>query len=178
MSGADLDRELRLAVNGLKYHAISLRKLDERGQLVGICRSFEVEAEANGPEADRRVLGDAEGAAEIQIPLGADRAVLHGDVEGGGDRLQGDASAGHQGFQQHVAGAGGDAIAPGGGMKASLHQGPAGRHLAGEAFVSKLALGLESDDRRLGGVAVALLQGRLQGSEIVGTHAVLVRLER
>src|SRR5271154_4837584 len=93
MGRADLDGKLRFAVNSLKYYAIPLRELDERGQLVGARGGFEIEAQTDRAESHRRVLGDAQGAAEIQIALGAYRAALHVDVEGGGNRFQGDAGA-------------------------------------------------------------------------------------
>ena len=60
--------------------------------------------------------------------------VFSGHFDGGGDRLQRDAGAGDQGFQQHVAGAQLEAGAAGGGMEAGDRQRAAGLDLAGDAF--------------------------------------------
>ena len=56
-------------------------------------------------KADRRILGDAERAAEIEIALGATRGRLQRNVERGRHRFQRHAGAGDQRLEQHVAGA-------------------------------------------------------------------------
>src|SRR5215469_17030823 len=61
---AHLDR--RTAFDGLVDHAVSLGELEQLVQFLLGSVGIDVEAQANVGEPDRRVLGDAECAAEIE----------------------------------------------------------------------------------------------------------------
>src|SRR5262245_58466200 len=54
----------------LKYDAVALGELHERGQLLGCGRRIEVERQSDLLESDRHILADAERASEIEITLG------------------------------------------------------------------------------------------------------------
>src|SRR5262249_11147589 len=89
------------------------------------------ETQANGGKADRRILGDAERAAEVEIAFGRDLGGFQRHVERGGDRLQRHAGAGDQRLEQQVAGT-------------KLHPAAAGRttQAAGRERERRLALPL------------------------------------
>ena len=84
--------------------------------------AVDVEFEANAPEPNRSFLRDAEGSAEIQIPLRADRRVRQICSDSRRDRFQSDAGAGGQRFKQHVAGTHRHAIATRCRMKSRLDE--------------------------------------------------------
>src|SRR5579871_731418 len=169
---ADLDR--RAVADGLIDHAIALGELEQLIELVLRRIAVDVEAQANLRKADRRVLGDAEGAAEIEIALGRHGAGLERDIERGCHRLQGDAGAGDQRFEQHVAGAQFEPAAAGGGMQPGDRERAAGLDLAGDVGIVERALGLERDDGGLRRALVALLDRRLQRAQCGGVHDFLL----
>src|SRR5262245_18974152 len=76
----------RPALDGLVDHAIALGQLEELVQLLLRRVGVEIERQADLREADRRVLGDAERAAKIEIALGRDPARLERNLECGRDR--------------------------------------------------------------------------------------------
>ena len=63
-----LDR--RALLDGLIHHAIALGELEELIELLLRRVGVDIEGEADLRKADRRILGDAERAAEIEIALG------------------------------------------------------------------------------------------------------------
>ena len=95
----------------LKDHAVTLRQLQQRGDLVGGGVGHEVEAQADGAEPHARVFGHAQGPSKIQIALGGDGRVAELDANRRGDRAQGHAGAGNERLEQHVARAGQRAVA-------------------------------------------------------------------
>src|SRR4051795_7299674 len=127
-------RDLRAVLDGLIDHAIALGELEQQVELVLRRISVDVEAQAYLGEADRRLLVDAERAAEIEIALGVDVAGLQRHLDSGRDRFQRDAGAGDQRLEQHVARAELEAGAAGCGMQAGHCDGAAGLDLADDAF--------------------------------------------
>src|SRR5262245_48570753 len=69
--------------------AIAFRELEQLIELVLRCIGLDVEGEADLCKADRRVLGDTERAAEVEIALGRNLAGLERNVDRGRHRLQG-----------------------------------------------------------------------------------------
>ena len=55
-------------------------------------------------------------------------------------------------------------------MQAGFHQGAAGVDLAGDGLGAEFAAGLERNDGGGRLVAIARLEGRLQGTELFGIH--------
>ena len=109
------------------------RRLAERVVPVlslGALKRVDVEAQPDLREADRRILGDAQRAAEIEIAFRRDRGAAKRDVECRGHRLQRHAGAGDERLQQHVAGAQFQPAATGGRMQA----GDACQKQAGQPF--------------------------------------------
>src|SRR6202166_3396991 len=111
---ADLDR--RSAADRLIDDAIALGELEQLVELVLRHVGGDVEAQANLRQGDRRLLGDAERAAKIEIAFGRHRAGFERHVDRGRDRLERHAGAGDQSFEQHVA-------------RAQFHPGAAGRRM-------------------------------------------------
>src|SRR5262249_51596336 len=136
------------------------------------------EAQANGGEADRRVLGDAERAAEVEIAFGGDFGGFERHVERGGDCLERHAGAGDQRLEQHIAGTELEPGAAGRRMQARDRERAPGLHLAGDVRVIERAFGLQGDDGRLRGTLVALLERRLHGAQRNGIHWQSLHFER
>src|SRR6202044_3361067 len=88
---ANLDR--RSASDRLIDHAVALGEFEKLIEFVLRRVGVEVEAEPDLREADRRLLGDAERAAEIEIALGADRPGFKRKVDRRGHRFERDAGA-------------------------------------------------------------------------------------
>src|SRR5256714_14958515 len=124
------------------YDLVAVSQREERGDLVFRRVGVELKAQADGLEADRRVLGDAERAAEVEVAFGMTAALLHFDANGGGHGTERDAGAGDERFEQHVARARGEAVAAGGGVQSGGGQRLARLHAARDA-VAERALGLE-----------------------------------
>jgi hypothetical protein len=137
-------RDRRRRAQGLVDDAVALRELEQCRALLFGEVAVDLEGETDIAEADRRALIHAEGALEIEIALGLDGGVIDLELESGGDRVHRHAGAGDQRLQQHVARAGVDAAAAGGGMKAGFDEGLRGLDGAGHAFADR-ALGLQGD---------------------------------
>src|SRR5262245_53427487 len=90
--------------------AVSLRQLQQAVELLRRRLGVEVEVKPDGAEADRHLLADAERAAEVEVALGGHGAPADGDSQRRRDRPQRHPGAGRQRLQQHVAGAGGEAV--------------------------------------------------------------------
>ena len=110
----------------LEHDAVALGQAQERGELVLARVGVELEVQPHVLEADRRLLVDAERAAEVEVALGADRAAAHVDAERGGDRPERHARAGGERLEQHVAGAQLRAVAAARGMQPRLGERTAG----------------------------------------------------
>ena len=82
-------------------------------------------------------------------PSRPDRSAANVDPERRRDGSQGDAGAGRQGLEQHVARAGRHAVAAGGRVEARFDQRLARRDLAGDP-VADAAFRPERDQRRIG----------------------------
>src|SRR6185437_15429801 len=121
-------------------------------------------------EADGGRALDAEGAAEVEVAFGMDRAAAQLEVDRRGDSLEGDAGAGDQRLEQHVAGAGFEPAAAGRRVQAGLDQGAAGFDLAGDRAVGEVATRLQRDDRGFGIGAVFVLQRSLELAEAGAVH--------
>jgi hypothetical protein len=100
LGGGEAGGECGGAGEGLVDDAIAFGELLERGELLLAGVSVEVEEEANVGEVDGCVAVDAEGAAEVEVALGADAPGGDGDLKRGGDGVEGDAGAGDEGLQQ------------------------------------------------------------------------------
>jgi len=161
----------RAAADGLINHAIALREFQELIEFLLRRISVDIERESDLREADRRILGDAEGAAEVEIAFGRHSARAQRNVDRGRDRLERDAGARHQRFEQHVAGAQFEAGAAGCRMQPGDRQRAAGLDLAGDVRVVERALGLKRDESGVRLALVAILDRRLQRAEGGGIHA-------
>src|SRR6185503_7268581 len=172
-SGASRDREGGRLAQGLRDDAVTLGQLEERGDLVFRRVGVELEAQADGLEAYRGVLRDAERAAEVEVAFGMNAALLHVDANGGGHGAERDAGAGDERFEQHVARARAQAVAAGGGVQSGCGQRLARLDAARDA-VTKRAIGLQRDDRRVRHLAVLRLQRRLEFLQLFGVHAEII----
>src|SRR5258706_6636988 len=166
-------RKLRAVLDGLVDHAIALGEFEQQIEFVLRRWRVDVETQANLGKSDRRLLVDAERAAEIEIALGGDQTRLQRHLDRGPYRLQGHAGTGDQRFQQHVAGAQFKSGTAAGGMQAGDRQGAAGLDLAGDGFVLDRAPGFKRDDRGLRIGFVALLDRSLSGAEFGSVHIAL-----
>ena len=78
----ELDVELRAARERLQHDAVALGQLEQRGELLVVGVGVELEAQADVAEADRRGLVDAQRAAEVEVALGVDLALVDRDRRG------------------------------------------------------------------------------------------------
>ena len=62
-----------------------------------------MERQPNGAKADRRILGDAQRAAKIEVAFRFHGRYTQTEFQSRGDRFQRYARTGHQRFEQHVA---------------------------------------------------------------------------
>ena len=106
----------------------------------------DLEAQTDRRKTNRRILGHAERAAEVEIALGRDLAGFERNVERGRDRLERHAGAGDQRLEQHVAGAQFKSGAAGGGVQARDRERAPGLHFAGDLRIIERALGLQGDE--------------------------------
>src|SRR5215472_7185290 len=90
------NRNRRAAADGLIDHAIAFGELEQLVELVLWRVGVEIKAQPDLRKADRRVLGDAERAAEIEIALRRHGAGAQRDIERGRDRFHGDAGTSDQ----------------------------------------------------------------------------------
>ena len=166
----ELHLDRRAALERLVDHAIALGELEQLVELLLRRVGVDVEAQPDLREADRRVLGDAERAAEVEVAFRRHLAGLERNVERGRDRLERHAGAGDQRLEQHVAGAQLQPGAAGRRMQAGDRERAAGLDLAGDVRVVERALGLERDEGGLGVALVAVLERRLHGAQRGGIH--------
>ena len=135
-----LDVHRRPFGDGLEDHAIALGELEQLVELVLRRVGLDLEGEADRPEADRRVLVDAERAAEIEIALGRDGAASAGSSSAVATAFRvtpaqaTSASSSMSPEQSSSAGAAGRR------MQARDREGAAGLDLAGDALVVERAL--------------------------------------
>src|SRR5579884_2063815 len=107
MGNSDFGRFTECLVN----NAVAFREAQQRGDLLFASVGVELERQPDLPETDRRVFGNAECAAKIEIALGADDSVAQRNVQSGGHGVQRHACAANQSFEQHVGRAGALAVA-------------------------------------------------------------------
>src|SRR3954470_95331 len=74
----------------------------ERRQLLDGCVAVEIDADTDVRESHRRLLVDAEGAAEVEVPLDPDGPPAKVDTDRRGDRAKRDSDTCRQRLQQHV----------------------------------------------------------------------------
>src|SRR5690349_444643 len=89
-----IDRDGRRLAQRLVDHAITLGELDEAGFLIVVEFALDVEGEADVTKADRRLLGDAQRAAEVEIAFRSDAGFANLEAKGGRDCIKGNAGAG------------------------------------------------------------------------------------
>src|ERR1700722_16236552 len=160
----------RAALDGLIDHAVALGELEELVELLLLGVGVDRKGEPDLRKADRRVLGDAEGAAEIEVALGRYGAGLERDRERGRDRLERHARAGNERLEQHVAGAQLEPGAAGRRMQARDRERTTRLDLAGDVGVVERALGAQRDVGGLGIGLVTLLDRRLHRAQFGGIH--------
>jgi len=97
------DRQGGRVLERLEDHAVALGQLDQRVHLLGRRVGVQLEAQADVAKAHGRILGDAQGAAAVDVAFGKHRGIAQFDAHRGGHRLHRHAGAGHQGLEQHVA---------------------------------------------------------------------------
>ena len=150
-------RQLRLLVDRLEHHAIAFGELHQRiDPLLRLVR-LEFEGQADRPEADRRILGDAQRAAEVEVAFGRNGRAVELELQRGRHGLQRHAGAGDQRFEQHVAGAKLHSRAAGRRMQAGDRDGASGLDLAGDRLVVDRAARAERDQRLFRRLAIGIL---------------------
>ena len=120
-------------------------------------------------------LVDAQRAAEVEVALGQDRAAAQTELERRRHRLQGDAGAGDQRLQQHVAGTRELPVPPEAGCR------PASTSARPVSTLQAMAVSSSCPRRatsppRSALAPVALLQRRLQLPQFLDVHARLLRM--
>src|SRR5581483_4362935 len=176
MRGPPLERSGDGDVDGhaaderLQDDAVALRQPEQRHEVVFPQLVLEVEGDADLAEPDRRLPVDRERAAEVEVALHPHRAADR-EPERRRHRAQRHAGARRERLEQHVAGAGELAGAARRRMQARFHERPARRHRADDSARVEPTLGAQRHERRLGLLAVALLQRRLQRLQLVALHA-------
>ena len=73
-------RHFRGLAQRLIDDAIALGQADQRTQLIFGCVGVQVEVEADALKSNRRILGDTQSAAKIEIAFGSNRAVSNDDA--------------------------------------------------------------------------------------------------
>src|SRR5262249_52588049 len=169
-SAIELHLDWRAALERLVDDAGALGELEQLVELVLRRGAVHLEAQADGRKTDRRIFGDPERAAEVEIALGADLSGLERNLERGRDRLERDAGAGDQRLEQHVAGTKFETGAARCGVQPSDRERTPRFHLASDVRVVERALGLQGDEGRLRVAFVALLERRLHGAQRSGIH--------
>src|SRR6478752_2800284 len=172
LNALHLHVDRRPALDSLINDAIPLGELKKLIELVLRGIGIEIEAQPDLRETNRCILGNAEGAAEIEIAFGRHVAGLERNIERGRHRLHRDASAGDQRFEQHIAGAKLEPGSAGRRMQARDGQRATGLDLAGNIAVVEGALGLQSYECRLRIALVALLDRRLHRTQFARVHTL------
>jgi hypothetical protein len=111
-------------------------------------------------EADRDLFRHAKSAAKVEIALRLERRIAQLDAQCRGHGVQRDTRAGHQGLQQHVSRARARSASTGGRMQPRNDERFACLDFATDT-VPETPLCTQRDERRLGLLAVALFQRRL-----------------
>src|SRR5262249_2921114 len=122
---------------------------------------------------NRRILGDAERAAEVEIPFGRYLSRLQWNIERSRHRLERDAGARNESFQKHVAGAKLETGSSGRRMKARDGKRTTSIDFARDAAVIERSLGPQRDVGRLRIALVALLDRRLHRAQFTCIHVFL-----
>src|SRR5713226_7355646 len=84
------------------------------------------------------------------------------------------AGAGDERLQQHVAGAGGDPVSAGSGVKACPYEGPPGFDGAGDRFRAEGPIGSQRDLGGSGVLPIPNFERHLQRPQLISIHAVLL----
>lgn len=152
---------------GLHDHAVTLGALTQYLDLLrsGL-GSVDLEGDVDRVEPHRHLPGHAQRTAEIEFASRGDAYPLHRDPHGGGHHLGGDLRAGGQSPQQQVPRASSRAGASDTQMGLGLADLPRNRDRAGHGSVSLMAMGLQSNTRRVGRAPVLLLERFLQLANI------------
>jgi hypothetical protein len=153
----------------LQHYTVALGELDQLLQLLGRGVTPQVELQADLAEADWRILRDAERAAEVEVAFGEHRRVFQVDLQRGCHGFERDAGAGDECLEQHVARAGLQAAAAGGGMQPGFDERPPGIDATGDAFAHS-SLRFQRDERLGGFFSIRIFQGRLQRFQLFGIH--------
>src|SRR5579884_1488698 len=118
--------------------------------------------------------GHVTGVQTCALPiLNAARDV---ELHRGGDRAEGHAGAGDERFEEHVAGAGERARAPGRGMEPGLDERAAGLDPARDLLLVELPVGPERDERRCGLLAIAVLERLLHRLQLGPVHGSILQV--
>src|SRR5580698_5609804 len=99
---ANLDR--RSVFQCLIDDAITLGEFEQLIELVLVRVGVDIKAQANLRKANRRILGDAERAAEIEITLSRDGGGLEWNLQRSGHSFQRHSGARDERFEQHITG--------------------------------------------------------------------------
>ena len=110
--------------------AIALRQANKCTQLVLGCVGIHVHVQANTLKSNRCILGDTQRAAKIEIAFGADRAAVNSDANRCRDGVERHPRTGHERLEEHVTGAGAEAVASGSRMQSCRNESLAGLHIA------------------------------------------------
>src|SRR6202163_869437 len=92
--------------------AIALSQANKRTQLIFRCVGLQVEVKADALESTRRILGDTQSAAKIEIAFGSNHAALNNDAYRRRDGVERHTGAGNKRLKQHIARARASSVAP------------------------------------------------------------------
>ena len=83
--------------------AIALGQPEKRAQLIFGCVGLEVEVKTDALKSNRRILGDTQSAAKIEIAFCSNRAASNNDANRRRDGVERHTGAGNKRLKQHVA---------------------------------------------------------------------------
>ena len=104
-------RHFRGLVQRLIDDAIALGQANKGAQLIFRSVGVQVEVKADALKANRRILGDTQRAAKIEIAVGSNRTASNDDAYRCRDGVERDAGASDERLEQHIAGASAEPVA-------------------------------------------------------------------
>ncbi len=92
----------RGAAQRLINDAIALSQANKRTELIFRCVGIQVEVKADTLKSNRRILGDTQSAAKIEIAFGSNRAASNNDAYRRRDGIERHTGAGNKRLKQHI----------------------------------------------------------------------------
>jgi len=92
----------RCLAQSLIDDAITLSQANKRTQLIFRCVALQVEVKAYALKSNRRILGDTQSAAKIEIAFGSNRAASNNDANRRRNGVERHTGAGNKRLKQHI----------------------------------------------------------------------------